>query len=88
MTPGALYEGRFIEAWKDVTQSHARRRIPRLAFSVATTTLTKAHNRASTSNAAPGYPPRGVVGGIGPVLPMFCAANAMQTEDIPDRTSE
>src|ERR687890_135810 len=63
---------------KDAAQPHARRRIPRFALSVATTTLTKAHNSTTTSRAAHGSPP-GVGGGIGPVLPMFCAASARQT---------
>jgi hypothetical protein len=73
-------------ARKDATQPHARRRIPSFALSVATTTLTKAHNSAPASNAAPGSPP-GVVGvGIGPVLPMFCAASARQTNEVPAHT--
>ena len=56
--------------------------IPWLVLSVATATLTKAHNSAPTTNAAPGSP-KGVGGGIGPVLPMFCAASARHTNDVP-----
>jgi hypothetical protein len=68
---------------KDTAQPHACRRIPSFALSVATTTLTKAHNSAPTSNAANGSPPGGVGGGIDPVLPMFCVASARQTNDVP-----
>jgi hypothetical protein len=47
----------------------------------------QAHNSAPTSNAAPGSP-TGVGGGIGPVLPMFCAASARQTNDVPTHTHQ
>src|SRR5215207_3038269 len=66
----------------DTAQPHARRRIPAFALSVATSTLTKAHNREPTNNATHGSS-TGVGGGIGPVLPMFLAASAKQTNDVP-----
>jgi hypothetical protein len=66
----------------DTAQPHARRRIPTFALSVATSTLTKAHNSAPRNNATHGSS-TGVGGGIGPVLPMFLAASAKQTGDVP-----
>src|SRR5215210_2068132 len=75
-------------ARKDATQPHVRRLIPRLALSVATTKLAEAHNSVPTTNAAHGRPPVGVGGGIGPVLPMFGAARARQTNGVPTRTHQ
>jgi len=70
-------------ARNDATHPHMRRRIPWFALSVATRTLTKAHNRAPTNNAVPESSPGGVGMGIGPVLPMFfCAASVRQTNDL------
>jgi len=70
-------------ARKDATQPHVRRLIPPLALSVATTKLAEAHNSEPMTNAAHGRPPVGVGGGIGPVLPIFCAASARRTNDVP-----
>ena len=71
----------------DAAQPHARRRIPAFALSVATSTLTKAHNSAPTNNAAHGSS-TGVGEGIGPVLPMFLNASARQIIDIAARTHQ
>ena len=66
----------------DAAQPHARRRIPPFALSVATSTLTKAHNSAPTNSAAHGSS-TALGEGIGPVLPMFLVASAKQTDDVP-----
>jgi hypothetical protein len=66
----------------DAAQPHARRRIPPFALSVATSTLTKAHNSAPKNSAAHGSS-TGVGGGMGPVLPMFLVASAKQTDEVP-----
>ena len=73
---------------KDPTQPHVRRLIPRRALSEATTTLAKAHNSAPTTNASHGSPMGGVGRGIGPVLPMFRATRARQTNGVPTRTHQ
>ena len=66
---------------------HARRCIPAFALSIATSTLTKAHKREPTNNAAHGSS-TGVGGGIGPVLPMFLTASARQIIDVAARTHQ
>jgi hypothetical protein len=63
-------------------QPHARRCIPAFALSIATSTLTKAHNREPTNNAAHGSS-TGVGGDIGPVLPMFLTASPREPNDLP-----
>ena len=71
----------------DAAQPHARRRIPTFALSVATSTLTKAHNSAPKNSAAHGSS-TGVGGGMGPVLPMFLTASARQIIDVAARTHQ
>ena len=59
-----------------------------MAEQEATTTLAKAHNSAPTTNASHGSPMGGVGRGIGPVLPMFRATRARQTNGVPTRTHQ